>query len=415
MSATPWFDLPAPPLRSGDRALVVGAGLAGAHCAYFLAARGIRVTVLEAAAAPATGASGNPAGVLLPFLSRGKDDSSYFLDQAYGFACYALDTLEPRRPPICGTVVHLLDPSRLRRFQLIMDKGPQPFVVALDALQTARIVGLGLAQPSLLLQGARALDPALLCRDRLDHPNIQLCTGHQVEHLVPERDGWSVHGQGRCLGRAPVVVVANGHAAQSFQQLQDLPLCANPGQLVLVDQELLLEVPAAVVCHHDYLIPGVAGQLLVGASWRDGSAGDLELSAGEQSLLLESARELLPQLGLPRNLPLRGRVAVRASSPDHLPLVGPMPDLERFSTFYGELHQGRRQTWPVAPYHAGLYVSLGHGARGLLTTPLASWLLAAMMVEGGFIDPRLVSAVHPGRFLIRQLRRHPRHRKSENL
>ncbi len=415
MSAAPWFEPPAPRLRPGDHALVVGAGLAGAHCANFLAKCGIRVTVLEAAAAPATGASGNPAGVLLPFLSRGKDDSSFFLDQAYGFACHALDTLEPRRQSICTRVLHVLDQSRLGRFQLSLGQAPQPFVVALSASQSARIAGAGLAQPSLLLLGARALDPALLCRDRLNHPNIRLLTDQQVEHLVPEADGWSVHSQGRVLGRAPVVVIANGHAAQSLQQLRELPLSANPGQLVFVDQDRLLGVPTAVVCHHDYLIPGVAGQLLLGASWREGLGCDLELSLIEQDQLLERVRDLLPQLGLPSDLPLCGRVAVRAASPDHLPLVGPMPDLGRFASLYGELHQGRRQAWPAAPYYPGLYVSLGHGARGLLTTPLAGWLLSAMIVGGTPVDSRLVSAIHPGRFLIRQLRRHPRHRKMEKL
>ncbi|MEK7737826.1 MAG: tRNA (5-methylaminomethyl-2-thiouridine)(34)-methyltransferase MnmD, partial [Pseudomonadota bacterium] len=48
------------------RAMVIGAGLAGCAAAERLAARGWEVTVIDAAGAPAQGASGNPAGVLRP-------------------------------------------------------------------------------------------------------------------------------------------------------------------------------------------------------------------------------------------------------------------------------------------------------------------------------------------------------------
>ena len=55
------------------RCVVVGSGLAGAAVAASLARRGWQVTVLDAAAAPAAGASSLPAGVLAPHVSP--DDS----------------------------------------------------------------------------------------------------------------------------------------------------------------------------------------------------------------------------------------------------------------------------------------------------------------------------------------------------
>lgn len=50
-------------------AVVIGAGLAGAAVAASLARRGWRVTVLDAAAAPASGASALPVGLLAPHVS----------------------------------------------------------------------------------------------------------------------------------------------------------------------------------------------------------------------------------------------------------------------------------------------------------------------------------------------------------
>ena len=69
---TPRRPEPAPvaPWAGGDRrALVIGAGLAGASAAYSLAQRGWQVTVLDRAGAPAAGASGLPAGVVAPHVS----------------------------------------------------------------------------------------------------------------------------------------------------------------------------------------------------------------------------------------------------------------------------------------------------------------------------------------------------------
>ncbi|HRF72942.1 MAG TPA: FAD-dependent oxidoreductase, partial [Accumulibacter sp.] len=49
--------------------MVIGAGLAGSSAAERLAARGWKITLIDAADAPGQGASGNLAGVLRPLPS----------------------------------------------------------------------------------------------------------------------------------------------------------------------------------------------------------------------------------------------------------------------------------------------------------------------------------------------------------
>ncbi len=55
--------------QADRHAVVVGAGISGASVAASLAARGWRVTVLDAAPMPASGASGLPAGIFAPHVS----------------------------------------------------------------------------------------------------------------------------------------------------------------------------------------------------------------------------------------------------------------------------------------------------------------------------------------------------------
>ena len=57
-------------------------------------------------------------------------------------------------------------------------------------------------------------------------------------------------------------------------------------------------------------------------------------------------------------------------------------------------------------YMKGLYLSTGHGSRGLTSTPLAAQLLASRICgEAPPVSRELSAALSPARFLIRQLQR----------
>jgi len=94
------------------RAIVIGAGIAGSATAYALAAAGWRVTVLEQAATPATGASSNLAGMLRPLPSV-DDNRISRLTRAGFFATRArlaaLAAFPERIELRCGTTVDRLE------------------------------------------------------------------------------------------------------------------------------------------------------------------------------------------------------------------------------------------------------------------------------------------------------------------
>ena len=79
---------PTPPANP-KRVAILGAGIAGAACAEALTRRGVEAIVLDAARALGAGASGNPAGLVMPRLDRGGGPLSELFLAAY---------LAPSRP-----------------------------------------------------------------------------------------------------------------------------------------------------------------------------------------------------------------------------------------------------------------------------------------------------------------------------
>ena len=96
---------------------------------------------------------------------------------------------------------------------------------------------------------------------------------------------------------------------------------------------------------------------------------------------------------------------MRCSSPDYLPIVGPVVDAARFATVYARLaRDATLELDAPSPWVDGLYVNTAHGSRGLVTAPLSGELLAAYLDdEPAPLPGSVVEAVHPSRFLLRRL------------
>ena len=93
----------------------------------------------------------------------------------------------------------------------------------------------------------------------------------------------------------------------------------------------------------------------------------------------------------------------RCAAPDHLPLVGAMPDVDA-ARMGGNGLSGARLT--DLPRRAGLYCASAYASRGLVWAALAGELLASM-IEGEPlpVEGDLADALDPGRFVLKQARR----------
>jgi len=197
---------------------VIGAGLAGASIAAALARRGWQVQVFDAAPVPASGASGLPAGLVVPHVSS--DDSPrsrlsragvrLMLQEAQRVLPEGQDwapsgVLEQRLDGRAGLPEHW--PAEGRD----ISRPAPPFDAAPWHEGTAVVPALWHAQ-------AAWIKPARLVQAWLARPGVQFCGDAKVAALrkasAPSDTTWHLLDRdGRTLGTADQVVLANASDA----------------------------------------------------------------------------------------------------------------------------------------------------------------------------------------------------------
>ncbi len=425
-SAQPWFDRPASVLTNLTRTdltrtdnnnnnaaiSIIGAGLAGACSAFALAERGCQVELFERGTYPGCGASGNPQGVLYTKLPATPTLSSRIHVNGY---LYSLRLLQRQLTPgqdwaPCGVIQLALTSKEAdkQRKLLAADHYPAALVRPITRGQASAMAGVPLTAGGLLFPEGGWVSPAALCRQLLSHPNIRCHFNQAIDsiHFDPQRQQWQLRApSGMLLQQSATLIVANAHEAQHFPQLAELPLQAIRGQTsrVVAPSSRL----NTVLCGNGYIAPATEQHYCFGASFAINDP-DTRVRNSDHRHNLQLIEELSPQLAqqlAPQLTRAQGRVGFRCAAPDYLPIVGPVADAAAFLRDYAPLRSNAKTRIEIPPTHLpGLYVSLGHGSKGLITAPLAGALLADIILnEPAAIERELLQALSPARFLIRKI------------
>lgn len=361
---------PADPEAAPPRVAVIGAGIAGVSAARALRALGCEPLLFEAVN-PGAGASGNPAALVTPRLDAGLGPVAELAAQAFGRAVRLYEA-QPHAV-IARGVLQLAagerDPDRFGR--IAASNLFEPGVLApLTADQAAE--RLGEAVPAALdMAAALVVEPAIALA-AWSGPVLRAT----VARLEPRGGAWALlDAHGRLLDEAEAVILAAGQACAELRP--ELPLKAVRGQTSWA--EGVEGVLAAA--WGGYVLP-IRDGVLFGAT-HDRDQTDTDVRPADHVRNLEGLGQALP--GLAARLtqaPLRGRAGVRATTPDRLPLAGPLAG---------------------AP---GLYALTGFGSRGFSLAPLLAEHVAALALGAPSPLPApLAALVDPDRFRARAARR----------
>ena len=399
---------------SRREAVIIGSGLAGSLSARALAERGWRVTVIERTAEPASGASGNPQGLVYAKLGHRAETLPLFNLAALQFAQRYYDgywadhcRTTPTAGAQCGVLqLALHEETRQHYLQTLAAlRQPESLVRWVEPVEASALAGISLPSGGLYFPHSGWIDPRVLCRWALSHANITPINNREAIELQYRENQWQViNANGEPLAAAAVVVVAAAEHSRRLSPLNHLPLKPVRGQISYLPATADSERLRLALCAKGYLAPASDGMHCLGATFNVHEHTEQE-RAEDHAANLEHLREFGPALttSLQPTEALHGRVAFRCTTPDYLPIVGPAPDAEAFTHDYRELARDARRTPEVTPrYWPGLYIHTGLGSRGLAYAPLCAEILACQLNgEPLPLQQTLVDALHPGRFLIR--------------
>lgn len=417
-SIPPWFALPTPQekINRKKHAVVIGAGIAGMSTAWSLAKRGWQVDILERDAAIAGGGSGNPQGLVMPRINLGDGAERAFYDAAFLKTVRELNALKQGYPELDwqqGGVLQLAHSPRIRQqIEKLHTAEISPGLVqTLTAEQASKIAGIQITHAALYFPQAGWLDPVQLCQLLLKDagPAVHVHLNSHVDALHYRNRTWQLEDQTQSvITTADTVILANASAVGQFSQTACLPLLPARGQVSLIAANTQSKNLRCAICHEGYLLPANQGAHIIGASFLAGDAST-EARAAEDADNLRQLHTHLPGLFDNNETILASRAALRATTSDHLPLLGPVMDTAFFAMHYADVNKGKPpRHYPAAEYLEGLYVNIGHGARGLTSALLAAELISCLLNQAPLpVAESTWQAINPARFLIRALKTAP--------
>lgn len=358
-----------------QRVAVVGAGVAGAAVAHALAQRGTEAVVLERTGAPAQGASGNPAAVFRPVISRDDNRATRLTRAAFLHDLRAWRALDGLDWATCG-VLHLAkDAEAEARYRVALDAAAPPpdYARWVERDEASALANWPVAAAGVFYPQAGWVVPQSLCAAWLAQGGIALKLNASVARLEAGPAGWRVFdATGAVLADADAVVLANARDVQTLLPDGGWPIHDVRGQITRLPAGSLPWLER-VIAREGYCAPG--DRPLVGATYEHDDL-DLAPRAASDAANLARLESILPGAATGFDpATLDGRAALRATLPDRLPLLGAVDG------------------------HAALYVAAGYASRGVVWAGLLGEALADRLCgEPLPLEADLLAAVSPGRF-----------------
>lgn len=411
----PWsFDMPA--LKATATILIAGAGLAGCTTARSLAERGYKISLYDPDGI-ANGASGNIQGGLYVKLAAG-DSATHtdFYRQAYLNAVERVaDILTEQNKgkswDDCGVLQISWSEKEAQRQHSFLSRQQPPerllYPTTLEQNQTAS--GNALSNDSLYFPKAGWVAPAEFCHALANHPNITIYKA-AINSFEAHDDGITARinnaDKQQTNIQADGLIIAT--ACQAHELLGDkihLPTKAIRGQMSYLDPTTLPDAKS-VLCARSYLAPALNGRLCLGATYNlnDDST---ELRDSDHQTNIDHLEEFGPEWAKAAETVniIGGRVSFRCTTPDYLPLIGPVVDSKTFVECFKQITRNAKKVPAITmPWMPNVWLNIGHGSRGLASAPLCAEILAAQISgDAPPVSNTVKDALSPSRFLVRGL------------
>lgn len=331
---------------------ILGAGVAGTSCASVLKQYGFDVTLYDANGI-ASGASGNPRGLINPRLSALRDDQSDFYASAFAQAHRTYSSLSDIDFVANGALHLVMDHDKRKRFeQTVQNWGwVSDHMQYLDAKTASGVAGMEINHEALYLPDSAGLSPHKLCHALAGDAKLTQQNVSDINALDHD-----------------AVILANGIGAMQFS---NLPLHTVRGQITRIKSTPQSRALKTNLHYGGYLAAARDGTHTLGATfqkWLDHT----DIVPDDNAYNLDIMQAAVPSLAGAYEI-TGARAALRCAAKDRFPVIGFVQD--------------------------GLYISTAHGSHGLVSSIAGAHLLADLLRGGIKSQSRATAALlSPSRF-----------------
>lgn len=394
-------------------ALVIGAGMAGVAMSGALAKRGWQISLIDRHDGLAKEASGNSNAIIMPRFSLDHDWQAQLTLQGFFYTLRYLKNLQKQTSESfwqqCGAIQLPRNEHDWQRMQQIIcqEKIPPELIQPVTRQQASELANCELNKDAWYLPLAAWCIPKLVCHTIQNQftQHITFLGKQRISSLIRENGNWlALNCEQQVIARADVAVIACAFESSQFMQTEWCTLHAKRGQISLLPNKLCDTPPKKIICADAYLTPAINQHHVLGATFiTNDQSTDIRQHEHEQNL--SKLARITPAFSQADSNKLAGRAAIRAVSPDRMPIVGPVAHRDNFFTDFKMVASGStNRHYPHPEYLPGLFIATGFGSRGMSWIPLCAEALACTITgEPVPLDKNLVNAIHPNRLLMRQL------------
>ncbi|MDB1145040.1 MAG: FAD-dependent oxidoreductase [Alcaligenaceae bacterium] len=333
-------------IPSGKRAIVVGAGLAGAGAAYSLAQAGYAVKVFDPVLVRGLkGAqAGHLAAAMTPVLTKDDDykarlsrhgclladrlwkEQSERFEQVYR----PCGTLELKRPK--GHAKDLIDTVKSQDW-------PTFWVHTADSMQAQEISGVKIQKEGVYFPYGKLVYLEALLEALLTHERIELV--HQAveryEYISGESGACKVYTITGEVFETDVLALANGLGAKTVIEHSDQALHEElqssatwehmhvmGGEVAYAPEQCLNTHPQVILGSEGYFLPAYQNQHVLGSTYIHNQVPDEVSADGQKRILEKMVFSDVEKEKLLEACPLKGWAGSRVVRPGRLPLMTPL-------------------------------------------------------------------------------------------
>ncbi|WP_162896548.1 bifunctional tRNA (5-methylaminomethyl-2-thiouridine)(34)-methyltransferase MnmD/FAD-dependent 5-carboxymethylaminomethyl-2-thiouridine(34) oxidoreductase MnmC [Cysteiniphilum halobium] len=408
-----YFAKPSFILNKNQKIAIIGAGMAGCALAYELNHMGFEIDLFDQSDDIAQGASGNPYGILRPYITADGSISDLFHTQGFVHTRdYILKHKNEIDFKVCGALELLNDKKTQQRFENIVKKrvSIDDLLQIVDAATASEIAGFDISSTCAYYPTAMMVNPYSLCQSLIHNTkSVNLFLSYRLDECVRLNNNWQLSftdnkNNPKSLAYAAVVFAGSASLIQQIKSLKHLEVYPSYGQITQV-QKLLNN--KAIVIDKGYILPSVDDKQLIGATFRDNNDLMAKVRDSDHNINLAQLSNVIDE-SVDAKI-ISGRVSLRCVTPDHVPMIGAIADVLNFSQqYYQRLQKGFiLKALPQAEYLPGLYLLTGYGSKGLCSMIYGAKLLSQLIAHGykASVPNYLLEGLHPLRFNIRTFKK----------